>query len=693
MDDVPRPSADRRPELLRTALLLTGDRASAEELVQRALTRVRGRSGDPGSAELAALVRLATSRWARLGRAEQVIEELPDPFRPSAAPDPGPDLARALRELPARTRAVVVLRWHGHLPDARIAELLRCPVPEVAAEAARGLALLAPALQPSAFERAAPDVPAEQRLADQLVRLARAPGSWRLDADAAVADVRARRAGARRRLAGAAVAVLAVVGVAVPLARWAPDPVPTTATPSATPVAARPTPPVPGVPVLAGPTRGSLAGDPVFLDALRSVGWGAQEAPPPADREVVFAADTPHGRVALVVGTVLEDFRGVWLTGPVGAAAADLVPHLPVQLGRERPLALLLGGPGDAEARGRGRARRRGRGVRPADDRPARHGRPHLHPGRRRGRGGRGAGPDHHGRLRGQRPGRAGRPGGLPLGRGLAGRRRGAARTGGRAGPAPPGDTAERRAPGGRRAPRPRRAARDRAGRAAAGPALVGRGAPEPRHRTGGGAGRVQPRRGAGGDHLGRGGPRRGLLRRADTARGHRRRHPDRRPDLRRRPPRPRPDRRRPLAGGHRSPGRRLGAAAGRPRSGARAAPADRRRHGGADDRRRPLGAHPGRGRPAAGRDADRPGAHRAVRRLRARPGPLRAQKAGPVRQGICCRVSVLPSGSSSAAYSTPPPTSVTSPTSTPRPTSSARAAAMSATTRCRPRTDPGAAS
>jgi hypothetical protein len=102
------------------------------------------------------------------------------------------------------------------------------------------------------------------------------------------------------------------------------------------------------VPVLAGPTRGSLAGDAAFLDAVRSVGWGAQEAPLPADREVVFAADTPHGRVALVVGTVLEDFRGVWLTGPDGAAAADLVPHLPAQLGRDRPLALLLGGPGDA---------------------------------------------------------------------------------------------------------------------------------------------------------------------------------------------------------------------------------------------------------------------------------------------------------------------------------------------------------
>jgi DNA-directed RNA polymerase specialized sigma24 family protein len=343
-----RSRSDPRPGLLPTALLLTGDRATAEELVQRALARAPRRTGDPEAAALAALVRATTGRWARLGRAEQVIEALPDPFGTPQPADPGPDLARALRELPARTRAAVVLRWHDRLPDARIAALLRCPVGEVADEAARGLAQLRPALEPSAYERAAPDVPAEQRLADQLRRLANAPGSWRLDAAAAVADVQARRSGVRRRLAVTAVATLAVVGVVVPLARWAPDPPATTAAAPATAPAAPSTPAGPPVPVLTGPTRGSLAGDTAFLDAVRSVSWGAQEAPPPADREVVFAADTLDGRVALVVGTVLEDFRGVWLTGANGASAADLVPHLPRQLGRDRPLTLVLGGPGDA---------------------------------------------------------------------------------------------------------------------------------------------------------------------------------------------------------------------------------------------------------------------------------------------------------------------------------------------------------
>jgi hypothetical protein len=144
--------------------------------------------------------------------------------------------------------------------------------------------------------------------------------------------------------------VLCAVAVAVPLVRSTPDPAPA---PSAGPVTAGGTgtrsPGAPrSTPVLVGPARGSLAGDSGFLDAVRQVGWGGLEPPAPADREVVFAADTPDGRVALVVGTVLEDFRGVWLTGPVGAAPDQLVPHLPQQLGRDRPVTLLLGGPGPA---------------------------------------------------------------------------------------------------------------------------------------------------------------------------------------------------------------------------------------------------------------------------------------------------------------------------------------------------------
>jgi len=341
--------ADCRPALLRTALLLTGDRATAEELVQRALGRAR-RAEDPQRAALAALVDGATSRWRRLARVEQVIDTLPDPFAAPPTPEPArPDLADLLRDLPPRTRAAVVLRWHERLPDPRTAELLHCDVGTAAAEADRGLAELAPALAPSAYERAGADVPVEQRLAGSLARLAAAPEQWRLDGAQAVADVQGRRTAARRRIALGLAAVLCVGGIGVPLARWSPDPVAepaVAATPSV--ISAAPAPVVVSTPVLTGPTRGSLAADAEFLAAVQTTSWGAQEAPPPADRDVVFAADTPDGRVALVVGTVLEDFRGTWLTGPVGAPADQLVPHLPQQLGRARPSTLLLGGPGPA---------------------------------------------------------------------------------------------------------------------------------------------------------------------------------------------------------------------------------------------------------------------------------------------------------------------------------------------------------
>ncbi|MFQ1002835.1 hypothetical protein [Modestobacter sp. SSW1-42] len=345
--------AARRPELLRTALLLTGDRAGAEALVQRALVRTRARwarSTDPLATARAALVAGGTRRRVR---GEQVIESLPDPSSPAAA-GPGP-LARALHDLPPRTRAATVLTALDGLTPAELAPLLGCPPDVAAQEAARGAGQLRPALAPDLYARPRPgaDDPA-RRLHDELSRLAGAPGAWRLDAGQAVADVRHRRQRTRWQLAGAAaLTALCVVGAGTTVIR--PEPTPTPATPASTTPAptlpGRPAPAAPlggnpAIPVLLGPARGSLAGDAGFLDAVRQVGWGGQEPPPVADREVVFADDTPQGRVVLVVGETEGDFRGTWLTGPVGAAATELVPRFARSLGRTRPATLLLGEPG-----------------------------------------------------------------------------------------------------------------------------------------------------------------------------------------------------------------------------------------------------------------------------------------------------------------------------------------------------------
>lgn len=165
------------------------------------------------------------------------------------------------------------------------------------------------------------------------------PPRWRLDTDGAITDA-LRRSRRHRRLRAASVAAgLAAAVLAVPLAFPAGRPA------EQRPVDAEVTVPV-DVPVLTEPTRGSLAGDRTFVEAVRQREWGPLVPPPVADRRVVLATDTPSGRVVLLAGTVDEDVRGVWLTGPVGAAPEDLAPFVPRHLGPTRQAALLLGGPG-----------------------------------------------------------------------------------------------------------------------------------------------------------------------------------------------------------------------------------------------------------------------------------------------------------------------------------------------------------
>ncbi|MGK5172019.1 hypothetical protein, partial [Geodermatophilus sp. CPCC 205761] len=161
---------------------------------------------------------------------------------------------------------------------------------------------------------------------------------WRRDADEAVADALRRARRTRRGRVAAGIAILAAAALAVPLA-W----------PAGSPVAPPPASAAPAtVPVLTEPTRGSLAGDRVFVEAVRQLDWGPLVPPPVAARDVVLATDTPAGRVVLVTGTVDEDVRGVWFTGPAGAPPEALTPAVPRHLGPGRPASLLVGGPGAA---------------------------------------------------------------------------------------------------------------------------------------------------------------------------------------------------------------------------------------------------------------------------------------------------------------------------------------------------------
>jgi RNA polymerase sigma-70 factor (sigma-E family) len=146
--------ADR---LLRGAVLLVGDRGAAEDPVQSALERTyrhwpRVASGNPEAYVRRAIVNAAVSRWRRRRIHEQPLDT--DGAGPGADRGVAPiadhaervglrdQLVRALLTLPARQRAVLVLRYLDDLTEAETADVLGCSVGSVKSQASRGLARL-----------------------------------------------------------------------------------------------------------------------------------------------------------------------------------------------------------------------------------------------------------------------------------------------------------------------------------------------------------------------------------------------------------------------------------------------------------------------------------------------------------------------------------------------------------------------
>ena len=139
----------RSAQLLRLALGLTGDRGTAEDLLQTALTKtyvnwskVR-RADDPDAYVRRLLVNTHTSWWRRR-RVAEVLTDVPrtQSVHQQAAVEDLDALAQALAHLGPRQRAVVVLRYYEDRPDAEIAALLGCSEATVRSQASRGLAVL-----------------------------------------------------------------------------------------------------------------------------------------------------------------------------------------------------------------------------------------------------------------------------------------------------------------------------------------------------------------------------------------------------------------------------------------------------------------------------------------------------------------------------------------------------------------------
>jgi RNA polymerase sigma-70 factor (sigma-E family) len=142
---------DHSRALLRTAWLLTGDWASAEDLVQSALAKTWPKWSaitrvDAPQVYVRRVLVTTFLGWRRLrSSTELVVGAVPE----RAVEDPDfalSDLRHSLRaamlSLPPRQRAVITLRYFSDLTERQTAEVLGCSVGAVKSHASKAIARL-----------------------------------------------------------------------------------------------------------------------------------------------------------------------------------------------------------------------------------------------------------------------------------------------------------------------------------------------------------------------------------------------------------------------------------------------------------------------------------------------------------------------------------------------------------------------
>ena len=141
---------ERSRALLRTAYLLTGNRADAEDLVQSALAktylawdRIEDRAALDGYVRRA-MVNTHISWWRRRRVEEYPTDEVPDQAVADHAvsSDIQEALRRAVDRLPQRMRAAVTLRFYEDMTEAEIAEVLGISLGTVKSTVSRAVAKL-----------------------------------------------------------------------------------------------------------------------------------------------------------------------------------------------------------------------------------------------------------------------------------------------------------------------------------------------------------------------------------------------------------------------------------------------------------------------------------------------------------------------------------------------------------------------
>jgi RNA polymerase sigma-70 factor (sigma-E family) len=160
--------AGRSPALLRTAYMLTGNRADAEDLLQTALAKtylawdsIRDRESIDAYVRRI-MVNTRTSWWRRRRHASEIVtDDVPEPA--TGGRDAASDIVlhdaiwTALSDLPKRQRAMVVLRYYEDLSEAETAAVMGVSVGTVKSTTARALAKL------RVDERLSDDSPASAR--------------------------------------------------------------------------------------------------------------------------------------------------------------------------------------------------------------------------------------------------------------------------------------------------------------------------------------------------------------------------------------------------------------------------------------------------------------------------------------------------------------------------------------------------
>ena len=137
--------ASRSDRLLRTAYLLTRDWGTAEDLLQESLAKAWfawPRIDDPEAYVRRVLVTTYTSWWRRRWRGEVPSDALPDEGMADADRSAEEELWEAVGRLPARQRAVIVLRFYEDLPVQEVARILGCHDGTVKSQTAKALAKL-----------------------------------------------------------------------------------------------------------------------------------------------------------------------------------------------------------------------------------------------------------------------------------------------------------------------------------------------------------------------------------------------------------------------------------------------------------------------------------------------------------------------------------------------------------------------